>query len=30
MPDAPDLSRSIVLHFHGDWGQANLHRSEQD
>lgn len=26
MPNAPDLSRSIVLHFHGDWGQANLHR----
>lgn len=26
MPDAPHLTRSITLHFYGDWGQANLHR----
>ncbi len=26
MRNAPHLSRSITLHFYGDWGQANLHR----
>src|SRR2546422_5113053 len=26
MDNAPHVSRSITLHFYGDWGQANLHR----
>lgn len=26
MSTSPHLHRSILLHFYGDWGQANLHR----
>jgi TRAP transporter TAXI family solute receptor len=26
MSTSPHLHRSIMLHFYGDWGQANLHR----